>query len=181
MIEYGIQCGTFNTELMNWKYIILCFILGIYSCDQGSNKPTNEFRHLNIYNSIIIDLLPNECRCSKIDTLTILAFEMEDQIESRMENFSLYFDDHDLIYKNLISTLLDKEHMKDGNLIAYASCNNANKKVIFTAPVINKENNKAALCMKLLCGEECSETNLLLLEKNETKWVIIANNRLSVQ
>lgn len=50
--------------------------------------------------------------------------------------------------------------------MAVAKCSNQAKKISFTLPIYNMDKTKAVVCMQFICGKDCAETILLLLEFN---------------
>lgn len=167
---------------MKLLYSALCLILALFSCNQSNNQEKEKIKaHLFFINSIIKELLPNESNCSKIDSSVVLSYEVENQIKSRIENYNSYFTNADTIYKYLLRNLIMSQSINNGNLIAYAKCNDINKTILFTEPIYNTEHTKSIVVINLICGKECEETTLLLLEYKNKNWKIIARNTISVQ
>ena len=158
-------------------YILILFLS--YSCYNDKSQLSNVNTHV-LYNTLLNSIYQTNDTNYLIDTNSVLVYDVERQIRSRIENYSNYFPNIDTIYKSLIVQIYHSNQLDNKNLIASVMCNKLNKKIFLSKPIFNKDKDKAIIFININCGLDCEEIFLFLLQLKNGNWQIVNKNLLAV-
>lgn len=165
-----------NTKI-NFFFILFLLTNAMVSCNFFSKE---EVFDIVLYQEISKKYLTETYQCTQIvNSREVLAFDISSNLNSRINNFQEYFGNEDTSYIILLKSLV-RESAQGKHLISFAQCSMSNRKVLFTAPVYNDDKTKAVVCLRFICGKDCSETTIMLLNFNN-KWRVKKENILAVE